>query len=118
MASILKPVQASGRTCKPGFFRPLAGTVRAPVRRSTTQNTPSPNPTPDPTQTLNEDGEYDSKGKKKRMNWGPTLFKMFESAATTFASIAILGYVLRCRCLKDLDYSVVTTLKLATCNVR
>ena len=25
--------------------------------------------------------------------WGSTLFKMFESAVTTFASVAILGFV-------------------------
>ncbi|KAK5150979.1 hypothetical protein LTR04_006702 [Oleoguttula sp. CCFEE 6159] len=31
--------------------------------------------------------------KKKGSSWGPTLFKMFESAATTFASVAVLGLV-------------------------
>lgn len=29
----------------------------------------------------------------KQSKWGPTLFKMFESAATTMASILVLGYV-------------------------
>lgn len=30
---------------------------------------------------------------KSPSNWGPTLFKMFESAATTFASLFVLGLV-------------------------
>jgi hypothetical protein len=39
-----------------------------------------------------EDGD-DGKGKKDRAKpeWNSTLFKMFESAATTFASLAVLG---------------------------
>lgn len=32
-------------------------------------------------------------GKSEGFTWGPTLFKMFESALTTFASVAILGAV-------------------------
>ncbi|KAF2172430.1 hypothetical protein M409DRAFT_17663 [Zasmidium cellare ATCC 36951] len=32
-------------------------------------------------------------GKKEGFTWGPTLFKMFEAALTTFASVAILGAV-------------------------
>ena len=30
---------------------------------------------------------------KSTSKWGPTLFKMFESAATTFASLFVLGLV-------------------------
>lgn len=48
-----------------------------------------PNPTPDPSQQQQQnDDENTFKGR-----WGPTLFKMFENAATTFASITILGLV-------------------------
>ena len=32
-----------------------------------------------------------SKGTSSSPKWGPTMFKMFESAATTFASILVLG---------------------------
>ena len=38
----------------------------------------------DPTETENN---------KSTSKWGPTLFKMFESAATTFASLFVLGLV-------------------------
>jgi len=61
--------------------------MKVPHRKSTTQNTPSLNPTPDPTQTT------DDESKSTASRWGPTAFKMFEAAATTFASIAILGLV-------------------------
>lgn len=39
----------------------------------------------------NKSGSKD--GKKEGFTWGPTLFKMFEAALTTFASVAILGAV-------------------------
>ena len=40
-----------------------------------------------------EDGEENSQSEKNdtRSRWSPTLFKMFESAATTIASILVLG---------------------------
>lgn len=34
-----------------------------------------------------------SKQEKEKFEWGTTLFKMAEAALTTFASVAILGYV-------------------------
>lgn len=47
----------------------------------------------------NEADGPDAKPPKKepepeKLQWGPTLFKMAEAALTTFASVAILGYVL------------------------
>ena len=39
-----------------------------------------------------ESEEPKNVGKERRLSrWGPTLFKMFESAATTVASIVVLG---------------------------
>lgn len=67
------------------------GAITAPkacLRYASTQPSPAPSPAPDPTAELDDDGQ-----KPKGKDWGPTLFKMFESAATTFASIAILGLV-------------------------
>lgn len=42
-----------------------------------------------------EDAEDSTKteNNKSTPKWGPTLFKMFESAATTFASLFVLGLV-------------------------
>lgn len=48
---------------------------------------PQPNPLPDAIEQ-DEDG---FNHKKDGVNWRSTLFKMFESAMTTFASITILG---------------------------
>ncbi len=39
-------------------------------------------------------GEDDPEQQSRRSRAGPTLFKMFESAATTLASVLILGYVI------------------------
>ena len=39
----------------------------------------------------NAEESAQSAGKKIRSSWSPTLFKMFESAATTLASILVLG---------------------------
>lgn len=40
-----------------------------------------------------EDAEQDTQTERRKTssNWSPTLFKMFESAATTFATILVLG---------------------------
>lgn len=38
---------------------------------------------------VNEDTQTEQRN--ARFNWSPTLFKMFETAATTFASILVLG---------------------------
>lgn len=50
------------------------------------QTDPNPDPTPD-------DGSKQEEKEKKGTDWKGTGFKMFESAATTFASISILGLV-------------------------
>jgi len=39
-------------------------------------------------------GEDDPEQQSRRSRFGPTLFKMFEGAATTLASVLILGYVI------------------------
>lgn len=50
------------------------------------------------TDPLDQDGGDDDAGKGKGQgdepNWKSTAFKVMETAATTFTSIAILGYVL------------------------
>ena len=50
-------------------------------------------PTPGQIDLQSEDAEEQMQTEPKftRSNWSPTLFKMFESAATTFASILVLG---------------------------
>lgn len=53
------------------------------------QTSVDPNVDPGPDQPDNEDG--DKRGNKKEPRIGPTAWKVFETAATTFASIAILG---------------------------
>ena len=48
-----------------------------------------------PNEVDEEEDSKSSKNKKesKKYKWGETLFKMFEAALTTFASVAILGFV-------------------------
>lgn len=50
-------------------------------------------PSPGQIELQGEDAEEyaQSAGKKTQSSWSPTLFKMFESAATTLASILVLG---------------------------
>lgn len=50
-------------------------------------------PTPGQIEPQGEDAEERTQPyqKKTRSSWSPTVFKMFESAATTFASILVLG---------------------------
>jgi hypothetical protein len=50
---------------------------------------PQASPDPDPNPLNEEDGPSKAKGR----DWKGTAFKMFESAMTTFASIAVLGLV-------------------------
>ncbi|KAB8659325.1 hypothetical protein FH972_026214 [Carpinus fangiana] len=54
---------------------------------------PDPRPSPNPNALPDPPEGDDATQQSFRAKWGPTLFKMFESAATTFASIAILGLV-------------------------
>lgn len=60
--------------------------IRLQIQQSNPTPSPTPNAIPDPPE------DDDSTKGSFRAEWGPTFFKMFESAATTFASIAILGY--------------------------
>ena len=50
-------------------------------------------PTPGQLEPQSEDAEEHTQSERKftRPSWRPTLFKMLESAATTFASILVLG---------------------------
>ncbi len=49
-------------------------------------------PTPGQIDLRGDGEERTQTGQKNtRSNWSPTLFKMFESSATTFASILVLG---------------------------
>lgn len=50
-------------------------------------------PSPGQIELHGEDAEESTQTARKntRSSWSPTLFKMFESAATTFASILVLG---------------------------
>jgi hypothetical protein len=52
------------------------------------QTDPNPDPTPD-----SGDGDGIGGSEKQKADWKGTAFKMFESAATTLASISILGMV-------------------------
>lgn len=53
-----------------------------------------PNP-PGPPNEADGPGTKSEKKEPGGLQWGPTLFKMSEAALTTFASVAILGYVPR-----------------------
>ena len=103
------------------FYSPL-GPVGARSPMEISLNLPSRRyvgsiggPTPGQIELQGEDAEeYTQIGPRKtRSSWSPTLFKMFESAATTFASIIVLGlagygYHRVCRLLEQdlpfLDY--------------
>lgn len=73
--------------------RPLPSSRRALTGQSgpPTPGNDAPNPVDDATEQDDKDGESDSKGSKP--NWKGTAWRMFESAATTGASIFILGLV-------------------------
>jgi len=76
--SRLSPVQSR----PPGGFLP-----HHPSRRLYASQQ-QPNPLPD---AIEADEETADEKKKDDVHWRSTLFKMFESAMTTFASITILG---------------------------
>ncbi|KAF2183079.1 hypothetical protein K469DRAFT_711041 [Zopfia rhizophila CBS 207.26] len=71
------------RVSRPPICRHLTGQSGPP-----TPGNDAPNPVDDATEEVS--GESEANPKKK---WKGTAFKMFESAATTFASITILGLV-------------------------
>lgn len=81
-------------------FYPLLGLVRARSPTSTSlclhsrRNAGSiGGPSPGQIELQGKDAEeyIQSEGKKARSSWSPTLFKIFESAATAFVSILVLG---------------------------
>ncbi|KAJ4304718.1 hypothetical protein N0V90_000245 [Kalmusia sp. IMI 367209] len=81
-------LQPAGRVAlppeQPSFRRPLTGQTGPP-----TPGNDAPNPVDDASDKAHEEEEDDAKWKKYK----GTAFKMFESAATTGASIFILGLV-------------------------
>ncbi|KAF1972013.1 hypothetical protein BU23DRAFT_169686 [Bimuria novae-zelandiae CBS 107.79] len=81
-------LQPAGRTAlqlsQPAFARALTGQTGPPA-----PGNDAPNPVDDTVETINEDEEEGGKWKKYK----GTAFKMFEAAATTGASILILGLV-------------------------
>jgi hypothetical protein len=87
----LSPVAHAGRwqnQCRPlpSSRRALTGQTGPP-----TPGNDAPNPVDDATEQDEQEGQSDSKGSKP--NWKGTAWRMFESAATTGASIFILGLV-------------------------
>ncbi|KAI9692717.1 MAG: hypothetical protein M1820_009422 [Bogoriella megaspora] len=62
-------------------------------RRWGSVQTTNTGPQGGPNLPVQEDAEETKSGKTGQDGWGPTLFKMFESALTTAASIGILGLV-------------------------
>ncbi|KAI9715321.1 MAG: hypothetical protein M1828_000886 [Chrysothrix sp. TS-e1954] len=88
----LRPPQ-QGPWLRDPHLRRSAPTVAWQVQRRTQYTGP---PSPDPNPNVGPGGGDEGGGsepKKEKFHWGPTLFRMFESAATTFASITILGLV-------------------------
>jgi len=59
--------------------------------RYVSQGPQAPSPVPGFDQNVEDEAESDPKSRSGRFRISPTIFKMFESAATTFASITILG---------------------------
>ena len=77
-------------------------------------------PTPGQLELQGEDAEEPMESKRKftQTSWIPTLFKMFESAATTFASILVLGLAgygyHRVRGFWSKTYPIRTTFRIAS----
>ena len=89
----------------PYRISPIYITPRQFVRWAGTYGSPSGTGLSDPQVGPPGIGESDPHDKPRKQDgdgdesqrssaWHPTLFKMFESAATTFASLTVLGYVL------------------------
>lgn len=73
---------------------PPSGVVQQTRLLSATPGNPQPGPNPGQGLLPQIDEDVNKEGqsaKNDRDTWGSTLFKMFENAATTFASIFILG---------------------------
>ncbi|KPI35220.1 uncharacterized protein AB675_10149 [Cyphellophora attinorum] len=87
----LRPIWRQSRSTK-SRFRPLRSNRLPPWRYASTQfGQTSIDPNVDPGPNPPEEDESQGKGKSKKWRINPSIFKMLESAATTFASIAILG---------------------------
>lgn len=52
---------------------------------------PAGGPAPTPGQVGFEEAAREAPPKTEKVQWGPTLLKMFESSLTTFVSVAVLG---------------------------
>jgi hypothetical protein len=79
----------SGRACQPSFARALSGQSGPP-----TPGNDAPNPIDDATERAQEEEDQrEDKRQAKKEAWRNTAWKMFEAAATTGASIFILGCV-------------------------
>ena len=86
--------QQNAKFCLPlGFSRGRPPTRISFCRPSRTYAGSIGGPTPGQLELQGEDAEEPMQNERKfsRSSWIPTLFKMFESAATTFASILVLG---------------------------
>jgi len=88
----LRRIQQAGpgktKACQPSFSRALSGQSGPP-----TPGNDAPNPVDDATERAQEEEEKEEKREAKRAAWKSTGWKMFEAAATTGASIFILGCV-------------------------
>lgn len=77
--------------------RPLRTTRAIPYYQKRFNANPTPGQIGPQPQALDQDGPDEDGGKGKKRDDDPTfkstILKMMETAATTFASIAILGYV-------------------------
>jgi hypothetical protein len=77
------------RACQPSFVRALSGQSGPP-----TPGNDAPNPIDDATERAQEEEDQrEDKRQAKKEAWRNTAWKMFEAAATTGASIFILGCV-------------------------
>ncbi|KAI4906613.1 hypothetical protein J4E90_010301 [Alternaria incomplexa] len=83
------PVLQRTRLCQPSLARALSGQSGPP-----TPGNDAPNPIDDAAERLEEEEEQqEERREKKKAEWKSTAWKMFEAAATTGASIFILGCV-------------------------
>ncbi|EME48623.1 hypothetical protein DOTSEDRAFT_67607 [Dothistroma septosporum NZE10] len=85
---------SSGALAVRHHFRPQLATAIAQKRLLGLPVGPQlPGQQDEPENYPKKGGKDGGKDGQESFNWGPTLFKMFEAALTTFASVAILGAV-------------------------
>ncbi len=98
MQMLLRPVPLRRHSYQAGKFHLLLGDFQRPsiaIRVERRHVNGSVGPSPGQFGPQGEDTEKTTKieDNKPTSKWGPTIFKMFESAATTFASLFVLGLV-------------------------